>query len=259
MVHEASAPLHNWRLALMNTWQLPQLWLTGQQADLLFVAVEPWLAPFRRWFGKTPVCHLPVGSNMPYQPMSQTAARQALGLSEQTFVLGVFGMARPSRLLGFVREGAAAIRRETDDLLVLYVGPDGAQVRALLDDLPLHDAGRVPPEAASQHFAAMDVYLAPFKWGVTTRRGSFMVALQHGIATVSTHGSHTDPVLKKEHDAAFLLAPDDDPNTYRRYAEALFRDPARRTAIAQAGQALYQRTFDWNVIAARFWAALAGK
>ena len=256
MVHEVAPPWLNARLVLMSTWQLAQLWRLSRAADVLFVAIEPWVASFRRWFGKTPVHHLPVGSNMPYRPVARAEARRRLGLGDPTFVVGVFGTAHPTRLLDFVRAAATALRRETDAMQVLYVGPDGAQMQQRLEGFPVYDAGRVPPEDASRYFAAMDVCLAPFRRGVSTRRGSFMAALQQGVATVSTYGSHTDMILQRANGQAFLLAPDDDPNTFARYACALLHDPARRTRIAGRGQALYQAAFDWNVLAAQLVEAL---
>lgn len=257
MVHEVAPPLLNWRLALMTTWQLAHLRRLGRTADLLFVGIEPWVAAFTRWFGATPVHHLPVGSNLPYQPMQHEQARQRLGLGDDAPLLGVFGTAHPTRLLGFVRAAVAAARREHPDARVLYVGPDGDTVRRLLGDLPVHDAGRVPPDDASAYFAAMDVCLAPFRRGVSTRRGSFMAALQHGVPTVSTSGSHTGSLLRNAAGQAFVLTPDDDADAYALAVGPLLRDPDRRTALGQAGQILYQSHFDWNVIAARLVDALA--
>lgn len=120
----------------------------------------------------------------------------------------------------------------------------------------MKDAGRVPAADASRYFAAMDLYLAPFRGGVSTRRGSFMTALQHGVATLSTHGRHTGPTLLRMNEEAFVLTPDDDPVHYRHACLDLYRDSTRRTAIARAGQAYYQATFDWDVLASRFVEAL---
>ena len=258
MVHEVAPPWLNARLALMTSWQLAQLWTLGRAADVLCVAIEPWRAPFRRWFGNTPVYHLPVGSNMPYHPAPRAEARRRLGIGDPTFVVGVFGTAHPTRLMGFVRDAVAALRRETPDVLVLYVGPHGDTVRQLLGGLPLRDAGRVPPDDASRHFAAMDVCLAPFRRGVSTRRGSFLAALQQGVATVSTRGSHTGTLLRQADGQAFLLTPDDDPVAFARAACRLLHDPARRKAITGAGQALYREAFGWEVIASKLVEALGG-
>ena len=257
MVHEVAPPWLNARLALMTSWQLAQLWMLGRTADLVFAAIESWVLPFQRWFGKTPVWHLPVGSNMPYRPVSRAEARHRLGLGDHTFVVGVFGTAHPTHLMSYAREAAKAIRQETEDMLVLYIGPHGEAVRRLLGNLPIHDAGRVPAAAISLHFAAMDVCLAPFRRGVSTRRGSFMTALQQGVATVSTRGSHTDTMLNQAAGHAFLLAADDDSGAYSRHACLLLQDPAHRAEIALAGQRLYQAAFGWNVIAAQLLEALA--
>jgi glycosyltransferase involved in cell wall biosynthesis len=78
-----------------------------------------------------------------------------------------------------------------------------------------------------------------------------MAALQQGVATVSTCGSHTDSILKRADGQAFLLAPDDDPTPFAHHACQLLHDPARRSQIARSGQALYEAAFGWNVLAAQ--------
>ncbi len=251
MIHEVAPPWINGRLMLMTTWQMAHLWSLGRAADLVCVAIERWMKPCRRWFKHASVAFLPVGANMPYHAVPRAEARRRLGLGDPTFVVGVFGTAHPTRLLSVVRDAVVALRRETDEVLVLYVGPHGATVRQQLGSLPLHDAGRVPAEELSRHFAAMDVCLTPFRGGVSTRRGSFMAALQQGVATVSTRGRHTGSLLKKADGHAFLLLPDDDPAAFVRATVQLFHNPEQRLALAHAGQALYQDRFAWTVIAAQ--------
>jgi glycosyltransferase involved in cell wall biosynthesis len=95
----------------------------------------------------------------------------------------------------------------------------------------------------------MDLYLSPFHQGVSTRRGSFLVGLQHGIATVSTTGEQTDPLLRAQHESAVLLAPDDDPDRFASQVVALAQDNATRSRIARAGRTLFDTTFAWPRIA----------
>ncbi|MDX1548906.1 MAG: glycosyltransferase [Rhodothermales bacterium] len=256
-VHEVAPPLLNARLALMSTWQLAHLWALGRMADVVFAAIEPWVAPMRRWFGTSRVHHLPVGSNIPYAPAGRAEARAALGLPDPAFAVGVFGTAHPTRLLGFVRTTVETLREAGADARVLYVGPDGEAVRARLGGLPLLDAGRVPARDVSRHFAAMDLYLAPFRRGVSTRRGSFVAALQHGVPTLATAGSHTGALLRAAGGDAFALAPDDDAAAFAAQARALHSDPARRAALGQAGRAFFARHHAWDVLAARLAGALA--
>ena len=48
-----------------------------------------------------------------------------------------------------------------------------------------------------------------------------------------------------------VLTPDDHPDAFAQAACRLHYDPARRDALARAGQTLYRSTFDWPILAAR--------
>jgi len=97
----------------------------------------------------------------------------------------------------------------------------------------------------------MDLYLAPFVDGVSTRRGSFMTGLQHGIPTVSTIGPLTDPLLQDANDEAHCLAPVDSPGEFARTAHALWNAPQRRAQMGRAGRAFYNTHFAFDVVADR--------
>lgn len=250
LVHETAPPLFvTWQLTVMNLWQRWHLRQLGRLADLVFFTIEPWVQQFGPWFPKTPVHTLPIGSNIPRVPTDRAAVRAALGFTDATFVLGIFGTAHHSRLLHMLRHAAEVLVQETPDLRVLYVGPHGPAVRAGLPGIPVHDAGRLPGEEVSRHFAAMDLYGAPFRKGLSTRRGSFMTALQHGIPTISNRGAHTGQMLLQADGRAFLLSEEEDGEQYARLALSMFRDAALRRQIGAAGQALYQAHFDWPMVA----------
>ena len=256
MVHETAAPWLNWRLALMSTWQLGHLWRLGRKSDVIFLAIDPWMPHFRRWLPGRALVHLPVGANIPYLGATRSDARERLGIDEEAVVLGVFGTAHPTRLLPFVRQAAHAVRAKTEAMLVLYVGPDGPMVQAAMGDLPFRDAGRLPAEEVSWHFAAMDVYLAPFRQGVSARRGSFQAAIQHGVPTVSTVGRHTDTFLREAHGEALLLADDRDANGFTTHTLSLVGDAAFRERIGKAARTLYLAHCDWPVLADKLIASL---
>ncbi len=247
MVHEPFVPVENWRFAVMTTWQRAQLWALGRQADTVFFSITPWVRRFRRWFPDQTLRHLPVGSNIPRLPIAREEARRALGLAPDALVLGLFGGARQARLLRFVRAAANAL--DVERLRLLYVGTGGARLHDVLGHLPLLDAGPLPATDVSRSFAAMDLYLTPFKKGVSTRRGSFMVGLQHGVATVSTRGAQTDAMLLDQDGSAFLLASDDDADAFTRHVRHLARDRARREHVAGAGRTFFDCNFSWERIA----------
>jgi glycosyltransferase involved in cell wall biosynthesis len=263
MVHEPWYLPTSFKRVLMATAQRPQLRALVRASDVVLASTEAYAAALRRWAPATPFVHLPIGSNVPDAGWTRAAARAALGIEAGALVAGVFGTAHHSRLLPLVRAAAErlqaehAARGDGGAFLVLYVGPDGAAVRDVLVGLPVRDLGRLPAEEVSRALAAMDLHLAPFELGVSTRRGSFVAGLQHGLPTVSTRGPHTDRLLAEADGTAFLLAPEDDAGTYAALAADLAADLARRGALAEGAHKLYLDTFDWSLLAEHVLSGLA--
>ncbi len=244
-VHEPFVPVESLKFAVMTLWQRLQFWWLGHLADVAFMAIEPWVERFDTWFPETRVSHLPVSSNMPRVETDKGEIRKSLNFPPETLVVGLFGRGHSSRLLSFIRRAVDRLRRSGRDARVLYVGPAIQKVKRALDGIPNVRTGALPAAEVSRHFAAMDLYLAPFRKGVSARRGSFLVGLQHGVATVSTYGQQTDSLFYEHQGSAFLLAPDDDLKRFQEHALTLAKNDARREQIAQNGKELFESSFSW--------------
>jgi glycosyltransferase involved in cell wall biosynthesis len=255
LVHEPFYPPTTLKRAVLSAGQRLQLRALVRAADVVFVSTEAWVTPLRRWDPSATFVHLPSGSNIEEAGWTREAAREALGLEAGALVAGVFGTAHYSRLLPLVRAAAERLQAEQaargeGPFLVLYVGPDGETVGEALAGLPFRDLGRRPEAEVSRALAAMDLHLAPFFRGVSTRRGSFVAGLQHGLPTVSTRGVQTDHLLADADGAAFVLTePNED--AYAAAAAALAANPSRRRAMAEAARRLYLSSFDWALLAER--------
>lgn len=256
MVHEPFVPVINARFAIMTTWQRWQLWMLGRNADVLFFSIEAWAKRFAQWFPGKPVSHLPVGSNIPRVPIPREEARSRLGIRDEAVVLGLFGTMHGSRLLDRVRGAAEAVCGTGREALLLYMGPQGPAVRRALGGIATITDGPLPPEEVSRRFAAVDVYLTPFIDGVSTRRTSLMTGLQHGVATVGTHGALTDTLLSEQNGCALLLADVNDPEGFNSHVLRLMEDKGFRQALGRAGQGLYENQFAWRRIAQRWFDAV---
>lgn len=103
----------------------------------------------------------------------------------------------------------------------------------------------------------MDLYLAPFPDGISTRRGSAIVALQHGVPLLSTRGRLSDTVFLAAEGTSLALAPATSAREFAAGALELYRDPERRARIGRGGRDLYDRVFSWECIAARMVKALS--
>lgn len=257
IIHEPFLPPDSLRWAIMSVWQRWQFWRLGQLADALFFSTELWASTFTTWFPESNVYHLPVGSNIPIiRGNHRTEVRARYQIPEDAFVVGVFGSGHPSRLLSFIAAALKSIRQAEPSLEILYIGTAGDKVRHELSAFTVHDAGALPASDVSRHFGAMDLYLAPFRKGVSSRRGSFWAGVQHGVATISTYGIHTGPTLHRAAGRCFLLAPDDDPTAYAESALRLAIDSQSRSDIAAEGARLFSRHYTWPVLTERLLTAL---
>lgn len=249
MVHEPFVPIISPQFAVMASWQRWQLWSLGQCADQVFFSIDPWAKRFQKWFPRTVVSHLPVGSNIPLVPIEKSEARARLGIPDDTLVLGLFGTASSGRLLDRVRDAATALQQAGHTVQLLYIGPHKDQICASLRSLDIIADGPASPEEVSRRFAAMDIYLAAYTDGISTRRGALMAALQHGIATAGTRGPLTDDLLLREDGQAFLLADTSDFSQFSTHVVNLADNPVYRDKIGDAGRQLYEQEFDWTNLA----------
>jgi glycosyltransferase involved in cell wall biosynthesis len=243
--------------AVMSLWQRPQFWALGRLSDHVFLSIDTWAQRYASWFPHAPVEHLPVGSNIPRLGCSRREARNLFQIPTDAFVIGMFGSAHPSRRLDRIGAALAHLRAHHPNLCALYVGTAGASVkRALPDDIPLYDLGPRPAEDVSASFEAMDLYFAPFQDGVSTRRGSFLVGLQHEVPTLSTSGHETDPLLATENESAFVLVPWNDEGAFLKAAERLAGNAEWRDRMAAAAGTFFANTFSWPRLAGRLLMAL---
>ncbi len=249
MVHEPFVPARSWQFAIMTVWQRWQLWRLGHVADVVFVSTEAWAKRFSTWFEQTPVYHLPIGSNIPVTGEGRGEARMRLGV-EDRFVLGLFGSASTQDGLPYVRAAVKSVVDENPAAVLLYVGPDGRKVEESLQGLPVRNLGKLSALEVSSAFRAMDLSLAPIPDGVSTRRGTVMAALAHGVPVASLSGPSTDRVFAAGSGQSIWLSPTGDVEAYGRLAAALAAHPARAD-VGTAGCTLYEQEFDWPVIADR--------
>jgi glycosyltransferase involved in cell wall biosynthesis len=200
---------------------------------------------------------LPVGSNVPLIPLERAEARRLARVPPEALVLGFFGVMHGTRLLEHVREACEAVQRERRQMVLLYIGPDGAALRRAMPGIALLDCGTLSADEVSRRLRAVEIFLSPFIDGISTRRGSVMAALQHGLPVVGTEGWLTDAMLLRENGHAFLLSPAHATAEFVRNVCRLAADAGLREQIGQAGQELHEREFTWDRIADRLLEALA--
>jgi len=241
----------------MTTWQRAQFVALGRMADHIFFSIQPWVDKYLDWFPNKPVSHLPVGSNIPDIGMPREAAREQLGIDDRSLIVGVFGTMNRSRLLGHIARAVDALWQDDRRVSLQYVGPDGHVLKQALPNVCVRDAGVLPSGAVSVHLKAMDMHLAPYSDGVSTRRGAFLAGLQHGVPSVTTVGVHTDSLLKKEVGHAFCAPNVTDIDGFVAAVCEIACDVEKRKALGNAGRQLYEKHFTFERTAAKLMEALS--
>ncbi len=255
MVHEPFVSMETWRTTAMGLWQRAQLGALRLGADVVFTSIDTWAERLQGAPGGPEVRHLPVGSNLPDRRDRRQEARAELGAEEGTIVLATIGREHPSWLGAYVVAAANAVAATGQPTVLLALGAEAPPLPGLDPAIAVHAPGYLEASELSAQLAAADIFLAPLVDGVSTRRGTLMAALQHGLAVLGTEGPLSDRVLR-ESGEALRLTPVGDKSEFADAAAALAVDPPARGAMGAAARGLYERRFDWPVIAGEMLAAL---
>jgi glycosyltransferase involved in cell wall biosynthesis len=249
MFHETYVDMRSASWALMGGWQRAQLLALQAASDVQLCSIQRWTERLRRTARGRPVHHLPVASNLPDARADRALARRRLDADPDTLVLSCLGLRHPGRLAEHALAAARAAGDHARSVLLLDLGPGEQRLAQLSANVRLRSTGYLDERELAAHLAAGDVFLAPLMDGVSTRRGSVMAALQHGLPVVGTAGHLTDDVLKRA--PGLVLVGVDQP---RRFADAvgdLARDERRRAELGADARKLYEENFDWPVLVSR--------
>ncbi len=218
------------------------------------------------------VQEIPIGSNIPDRlpPAFERAAwRRRWGIADDVPLLCYFGFLNASKGGEMLIEVLARlVRRGLDAHLLMIGGRVGAsdatnaaylqKVEALIEERAMaarvHWTDHIPDEQVAAAFHCADVCLLPYQDGVSYRRGSFMAALAHGMAIVTT--PPRVPYEDLEAGETVLLAPAEDVAAMTEATMRVLRQRALRQRLQSNARRLAQR-FRWQAIARAHLAAYA--
>lgn len=249
MFHETYTDQPGLRGLAMRTWQRHFFRQVGLTSDLALFSVEPWTRKYRPWFPRARVETLAVGSNIPKIPLDRQKERASLGIPDGIPVLGVFGGLHPSRLFEWIVAASRHLAANGIDHRILRIGPDGEEVARRLAGAPLVDLGILDADKVSRALSCCDVFLSPISDGASSRRGSLLAGLGHGLPCISTLGASSDEIFRQAAQTAFVAA--DGMEDFARHCQSLCLDSELRLRLARDAQAFHDRTFSWNSIASK--------
>jgi len=208
---------------------------------------------------------IPVGSNItPPEEIDGEELkklRDTLGFNAEDIVVCYFGVVRPRKgletLLGAFRL-VKAPNPQTKLLIAGHVKDEEYKAQLLFRYSAepaviksIHFTGSCPSNLVSKYLMLADICVLPFDDGVTSKRSSFICAMQHGLPTITTWSKHMPSGLVDRHNV-ILVRPKDE----KALAEAIIEiasNAALRATLSRNAREFGTR-FSWEAIAEKTWA-----
>lgn len=231
-IHEASQTHIVRQLSLVPLLWSRHLVFTNVFEQAYVGGLAPWV--------RTRSTVIPIGSNV-----SVGRADGERRLDEIIY----FGLIRPAKGLEQVLDLAGLLKSRASGVTVRIVGLALSEHAGYLDmlrrkssDLPIIWNLGLSDEEAAKVLARTAIAYVPFPDGASERRGSLLALLANGVATVTTRGAQTPPVLSSA--VEFAASPIEAASML----ESLRHDDVRRTSLSEQGTR-YAAGFSWPDIA----------
>ena len=242
-VHEPFVPFTRLPWLVTGVPQRLQLRALLRLAERAYAPVPAWVTRLSAWTGsRDPVTLAPVGATLPVSGLSREAARAQLDLRGDQVAIGVFSPGANAFRADWVVDAWRAAPPSDTTRWVLF-GNGSAALATRMAGPPVTALGTLPPVEIANVMGALDLALAPYRDGLTLRRTAAMLALAHGVATVSSTGHLWDPSL------APLARCSASGTAFAADVARLSRDAAARAALGAAGLEGYRRTASVEALA----------
>jgi glycosyltransferase involved in cell wall biosynthesis len=193
---------------------------------------------------------LPVGTNIALTAIDvkqRLELRRGLDIGEEGIIVTNFGFPRADKGLHYLLESLADLRQQGLPVYFVHIGevrPTNqayyTELKQMADRLDLSRGirwlGNLPENDVSAYLQSADIYAAPYTDGFSSRRTSAIVALAHGLPTITTHSnSWQDDRLAAQ---AMKLVPPGDVPALSEAIGSLARDAEERQRLSQASRTL---------------------
>lgn len=186
---------------------------------------------------KVPIVSIPTGiDSKRFKVVDKAQARQALGLPQDAYIVGIVATLRSWKGHRYLIEGFASMRRPQDRLVIVGEGPMGEPLAAQVKDMGLSDAVMlVGRQNEPEHwFPAFDVMCLP-SYANEGVPQSLIQAMMCSIACVTCNVGAIGEIAR-DGETALLIEPQDP----KAIADALLRlrnDPDLRGRLGAAARA----------------------
>lgn len=168
------------------------------------------------------------------------------------------GVCQLARMVPWIESAVEQMNRENNTgrkVVFLHVGGDTIDWK--IPGVASIVTGRLSAAATADAVATMDLVINPFSHGLSTRRGSAMVSLQHGVPILTTRGHATEELWDNEEGRCIFRSPNDRSDLWTQAGrEAWHATAAHDSNREESIKRFYQNHFDWPVIANKLVASL---
>ena len=175
----------------------------------------------------TTVVVAPIGATLPVSDVSREEARSTLGLANGTVAIGIFSPAASGFAHDWIAAAAARLSARSDVTWVRFGFGSDRSLPGYPTGANVVTVGETDPETVGRVMRALDLAAAPYIDGLTMRRSGAMLALVHGVPTVSSTGRLFDPQLREIADCEAT------PEAFAARLERLVADANERRKLAQ--------------------------
>ncbi len=257
MVHEPFTPFgHSIKTFLISLVQRLMLFCMILGSDKIGISIKVWERMLKRFFfwRKMDFRWIPVPSNIKIS--TKTHIPEKLQGFNKKPLLVFFGSLHFSKMVEYMTASLDALIKKGYDAGLLIIGQDEKAMSAYIKELPDYLRGRIfctgycNSDDVSRYLSASDIFLLPLIDGISSRRGSLMAALKHGISVVTTNGFLTDDIFEQENFT--LLSPSTDKNLFIANVVRMAGDETLRETIGKKGKEIYERYFSVRLLIERY-------
>jgi len=204
---------------------------------------------------------VPIGANVepPLEGREEVRGkvREEAGLLPNGMILSHFGFYYPGKGVEQILEAASTWKRQGREFRLFMIGGQRADDEGFYASLQERSAslglseeviwtGYVSSERVTEILLSSDLFLAPYEGGVSSRRGSLIAALVHGLPVVTTPSKI--PTRYFQPGENFASVPFGDADALGVEVAALMDDPKRQASLRLGSEAL-AKEFSWPIIA----------
>lgn len=252
MVHEPWVSFTSPKLILPGLIQRFAMGLLLKASPKVGVSIEAWTSLLKDKFPRFAdrIHNLPVFSNIPVVENPQLTESLRSGIPSNAHILGIFSLAGSGKMYPFIEAAWERILDSNENAFFVMVGASEEEAKKYLPHLRLQErcrfTGFLRPEEVSAWLQVMDVMVAPFVDGVSSRRTSVLAALAHGVPVLTTRGRLSDRVFLED---GPLVLSHLDKDAFSNELVALLQDEIRRRKLAALAKPFYEKHFSIERVA----------